>query len=112
MRQIAYHVCCDLAKQLRADRMRHGGSIEDQSLGRHAALSEEDGLRRAYDREAQERMHKALAACSSKERQAFLLRYENGLKLEEIADFMDVSLASVKRYIQAARETLQEKFSA
>ena len=43
-----------------------------------------------------------------KERQAFLLRYESGLKLEEIADFMGVSLASVKRYINAARAALQK----
>ena len=113
IRQIAYHTCCDFAKKLKLDRHIHSSAYEEDLLPRQAiAQSEEDSLQGAHDRETRDRLHRALERCTPKERQAFLLRYENGLKLEEIADFMDVSLASVKRYIASAREVLQESFSA
>ena len=58
-----------------------------------------------------DRVHAVLERRPVKERQAFLLWFENGLKLEEVASFMGVSLASVKRYIKAARNALKEEFS-
>ena len=34
------------------------------------------------------------------------MRFFNDMKLEDIADAMDISLSSVKRYIDAAKQTL------
>ena len=102
MRQIAYHVCCDFARQAK--------SLRDFSaeLNDNATSSSGDPFRQLNDRDAWKQVNAVLANRPIKERQAFLLRYENGLKLEEIADFMGVSLATVKRYIAAARGVLQK----
>ena len=105
MRQIAYHTCCDFVRQAKAARDM---SVELDDDVPPAALTDEDPFRQVYDRDAWEKVNEALSRRPVKERQAFLLRYESGLKLEEIADFMGVSLASVKRYINAARAALQK----
>lgn len=105
MRQIAYHTCCDFVRQQKAAR-EMSVSLDDGELPPH--LSENDPFRQVFDQDAWERVNAALARRPVKERQAFLLRYETGLKLEEIASFMGVSLASVKRYIHAAQTALQE----
>ena len=104
MRQIAYHVCCDYARK---NKLARDMSVElhDDFVPAQAA---DVSLQQVYDRDAWAWVRKALDACPVKERQAFLLRYESGLKLEEIAAFMGVSLASVKRYINSAKETLQQ----
>ena len=110
LRQIAYHVCCDFARGLRTDRQwQAGGSEELESW--QSAQSEEDSLRSAYDQEVWERVRRALETCPARERQAFLLRYERGLKLAEVARAMDVSLATVKRYLQAVRRVLREELA-
>ena len=106
IRQIAYHVCCDFARQAKADR---DFSVELNDELPPPRSADDDPFRQVYDRDAWERVSAVLDRRSVKERQAFLLRYESGLKLEEIADFMGVSLASVKRYINAARAALKKE---
>ena len=103
MRQIAYHVCCDFLRQTKA---RQDFSVELDGMD-SPPQSGEDSLRQVYDRDAWDSVLSALSRRPFEERQAFLLRYETGLKLEEIAGFMGVSIASVKRYIKSARSALQ-----
>ena len=107
MRQIAYHVCCDFAQQSK-DRREFSLELDDALFpGRQV----DDPYRQVYDRDTWSGVTKALERCPVRERQAFLLRYENGMKLEEVADFMGVSLASVKRYINSARASLQKELA-
>lgn len=105
MRQIAYHTCCDMVRQKQAMR---DFSLELDDTLLHGAGEEDDPYRLVRDQDMRDRLNAALARRPVKERQAFLLRYENGLKLEEIAGFMGVSLASVKRYISSARDALKK----
>ena len=103
MKQIAYRASCSFIRQNRS-RQDMSVALEDESL---PPLAAEDSFQQVYDRDAWSQVHAVLDNCHVRERQAFLLRYETGLKLEEIAAFMGVSLASVKRYISAAKEVLQ-----
>lgn len=111
MKQIAYHVCCDFVRE---SRLRQTVPLSDEFLPADfdaatpaAVLSEDECFQAVFDRDLSLRLNDALEKLSHKERQAFRLRYEGGLKLEEVAEVMDVSLASAKRYIMSARKSLR-----
>ena len=111
MRQIAYHVCCDWANDMKTAR-ENASALEGMTVHpTEMSMSEAESYRRVFDQDTLRQIRQALDGRPVKERQAFMLRYQHGLKLEEIADFLGVSLASVKRYILSARETLQSQFS-
>ena len=103
MLQITYHICCDFARDSKA-KQDFSAELKDGT----AAGAKDDPFRQVFDQESWKQVHAILEKRPVKERQAFLLRYENGLTLEEIADFMGVSLASVKRYIAAVRDCLKK----
>ncbi len=107
MLQITYHICCDYARQAKA-RQDFSAELLDATA---SSGIQDDPYRLASDRDAWKQVRVYLTRRTVKERQAFLLRYENGLKLEEIADFMGVSLATVKRYIAAVREGLRKEMA-
>lgn len=112
MKQIAYHVCCDMAGDARRRQALPLPGEEDSGepgyLPEDASLSEDECFRAVFDRDLSRRLYRALDELPQKESMAFRLRYERGLKLEEVADFMGVSLASAKRYIASARQALQK----
>lgn len=109
-KQIAYHVCCDFQKksQLVAS---HETSVNDDTEFLLNLTEQNDCFQGIWDKDFQERMDRYLDELPSSMRQAFLLRYENNLKLEEIADFLGVSLSTVKRAINKVRKYLQKKFT-
>lgn len=111
MKQIAYHTCCNILRQVRRSR-EYFADLQDE--GQMAFLAErlpQDCFQPVYDSDTMQELTQALETLPLKYRQAFLLRYENELKLEEIADFMGTSLSSVKRYIASARSSLQRKLA-
>jgi RNA polymerase sigma-70 factor (ECF subfamily) len=64
---------------------------------------------RAADSEARQilvRFYALLDRLTVNERTAFVLRHMEGLKLEEIADRMGVSLATVKRFVARATQSV------
>ena len=75
------------------------------------SYSDSESFQSVYDRDITSQVRAILDKRPQKERMAFLLRYENGLKLEEIADFMGISLASVKRYIKSAKSVLEKRLA-
>ncbi|MEK4854806.1 sigma-70 family RNA polymerase sigma factor [Paenibacillus sp. FSL H7-0756] len=56
------------------------------------------------------RMVEALLALSDRERTCFLLHMAQGLTLQEISDKLDLSKASVQKYVTRAREKISEQF--
>lgn len=110
MKQIAYHTCCSLAANQRRQAAREV-SVEDGTLEHLAAhaVGEDDPFQAVYDREITEQLRQALDRLPVRERMAFQLRYQQELQLDEIAEFMGVSMASTKRYIQRARTALQHQ---
>lgn len=109
MKQIAYHICCDMAKRERRQAQMMVGFEDGETIDRLTMDNDRpDPFQEVYDRDTRAQLDKALAALPAKERMAFQLRYLQNLKMEEVADFMGVSLASAKRYVQNARAALQK----
>ena len=111
MKQIAYHMCCSFVREQKESRENTAAFEQHDPANSQTAQNEEDCFQPVYDRDMSGQVRAALSKLPLQVRQAFLLRYENGLKLEEVADFMDVSLATVKRSIATARKSLQEELS-
>lgn len=108
LRQITYHVCCDFARKNRAITSHESSGISED-LMMAQIRSEADEFQDIWDQDLSSHLHHWLDELPTHTRQAFVLRYENLLKMEEIADFMDCSLSSVKRYLNSAREHLRKR---
>lgn len=108
MKQIAYHICCDFARKMNGNREKATDFSDDSQLASATQLEAPDCFQSVFDKDTSLQLSAALNQLPVKIRQAFLLRFEQELKLEEIADFMDISLSSVKRYIETAKKALQK----
>ncbi len=53
------------------------------------------------------RLHIAMDSLPFQEKQVLTMRYYNNMKLEDIADAMDISRSTVKRYIASGQEHLR-----
>lgn len=106
IRQITYHVCCDFMRKKNSISTYETYSVSDDTSFLQIA-DPGDSLQGIWDQDLTEHLDEWLKDLPPYPRQAFLLRYENGLKLDEIADFMSCSLSSVKRYLNTARNFLQ-----
>ena len=106
IRQITYHVCCNFVRKKNSISTYETYGISDSDSFLQIADSG-DSLQDIWDQDLSEHLDEWLKDLSPHSRQAFILRYQNGLKLEEIADFMDCSLSSVKRYLNTARKFLR-----
>lgn len=111
IRQIAYHVCCDFQRKSTATASHETPVNEDTEFLLNLS-DQNDCFQEIWDKDFRERLERYLSELPSQVRQAFLLRYDNNLKLDEIADFLNVSLSTVKRAINKARKYLQKKFSS
>lgn len=107
LKQITRHVCYDfLRKQGRIS--QHEAMNDPEQI---QIVDEKDGFQDIFDQDLSQQLELWLSELPAHQRQAFTLRYRDHLKLEEIADFMDCSLSSVKRYLNASREFLQKKLT-
>ena len=105
MRQIAYHVCCDMLRR-ELPRRQLAAELTEDIL---PPMSADNSLRPVYDRDMWDRASAILKDRSPQVFEAFSLRFLAGLKLREIVDYMSVSVTSVKRYIRAARDILKKE---
>ena len=64
---------------------------------------------RALKQDEQERLVKQIMQLPFSESQVIIMRYFRGMKLEEVAELMQISLSSVKRYLESSRKKLAEK---
>lgn len=110
VRQIAYHVCCDFQRKSQAVASHETPVTEDSEFLLNLT-DQRDCFQGIWDKDLKERLDRYLSELPASTRKAFLLRYENNLKLEEIADFLGVSLSTVKRSLVKARKYLHKKFS-
>ena len=72
-------------------------------------LSNQDPQDRAMKQDYEDWLVKEVLKLPFSESQAIILRYFRNMKLEEIADMMDISLSSVKRYLESAKKKLQNQ---
>ena len=64
---------------------------------------------RTLKQDEQERLVKQIMQLPFSESQVIILRYFRGMKLEEVAELMQISLSSVKRYLESGRKKLADK---
>lgn len=109
MKQITYRVCCDFSRK-NSVITKHETPTLLETLT-ETLTDTSDGFQRVYDEDLYNLLQKYLSKMPHSVKMAFLLRYVNGLKMEEIADFLGCSLSSVKRYINTAKKHLQKNIS-
>lgn len=107
MNQITYHVCCDFLRKVRSQSYEQTDFSSDPKVLN--IPSDDDCFRDISDRDFLEHYREALDSLSYQERQTFLLRYDHDFKLEEIADFLNCLLSSVKRYLKSSKRHLAER---
>ncbi len=106
LNQISFHTCYDMAKKNTAYSQNTDPEIleliTDDSEDRNP---EEQTL----SQDEYSRLHLAIKELPIYEQQALVMRYFNDMKLEDIADALEISLSTVKRYVNSAKETLAAK---
>lgn len=108
--QITYHICCDFSRKVKNTQHEQTDFMSDPKV--LSIASEEDCFRDISDQEFLAHYREALDELPFTERQAFLLRYEHGLKLEEIAVFLDCSLSTAKRHLRSSKKHLAERLKS
>lgn len=104
LNQICFHVCYDICKKNNADYQivddEFLESFHDTKISSnpesHAEINEERFI-----------LQKAIDDLPPLQRSIIVMRYFNNMKLADVADAMDISLSSVKRYLETARSALQ-----
>lgn len=66
---------------------------------------------RAVKQDSEDQLVREVLKLPFSESQAVILRYFRSMKLEEVADMMDISLSSVKRYLESAKQKLRKKLT-
>jgi RNA polymerase sigma-70 factor (ECF subfamily) len=84
---------------------------EDEGSSRSIELpsNEPDALDELMKREREDALRKALQELPDQMRKCCVLRYERGLKYQEIATVMKISIETVKAHLHQARKRLIEK---
>ena len=101
---IAHNAAMDLLRR------RAGESLEES--GCHLATAEPDALSVAMASERTAVLASEMAGLSAPYREVLTLRFEEGMKLEEIAEVTHSPLSTVKSRVQRALESLREKMTA
>lgn len=107
LNQISFHVCFDISKKL----IKPGDTpLEDDILytlcDEHPDSDPEHCL---IEKDEHSRLQKALSVLSINERQCIIMKFYNHMKLDEIADALNISKSTVKRYIAHAETVLRKQ---
>lgn len=115
-----YRITTNVCLTHRSRRKRHTHtSLDQEDDAQPHPLSEtlqhdEAADRRAMNTEISARVQEALEKLSSKQKMVFTLRHYQGYRLKEIAEMMDCTEGTVKKYLftatQRMREQLKEVF--
>jgi len=101
---IAHNAAMDLLRR------KTGESLEES--GRELAAAEPDALSAAMASERTAILASEMAGLTAPYREVLTLRFEEGMKLEEIAEVTRAPLSTVKSRVGRALETLREKMTA
>lgn len=98
-----YRIVTNLALNRVTRRREHAAERVPEPPGAGAAL---DPARRAEDRERLDAALAALGTLTAEQRACYVLREVEGLSYEELAEVLDISVASVKGRLYRARQDL------
>ena len=103
LNQICFHVCYDMSKK--GDR---GGEVNSEFLELlRDDLTDHNPEERAEAGTDADLVQQSVAKLPFNEQQVIVMRYYNEMKLEEIADALQISRSSVKRYLQSGKDHLE-----
>ena len=109
LNQIAFHVCYDITRKNASSYQL----IDNEFLATFYDTNvSNDPDRQAEVNSEKEALDKAICALPPMQKTVVIMRYYNNMKLNEVAGALDISLSSVKRYLQNAIGTLQSTLSA
>lgn len=106
LNRISFNVCYDMSQKLKQGSGQYADPevldiIEDEHLSSNPEAS--------YQKKDETlRVNQALEQLPFNEKQVLIMRFYNNMKLEAIADAMDISRSSVKRYIASGQEKLKQ----
>lgn len=107
LNQISFHVCFDISQKQSKAGMT---SLEDEIL---YSLRDEhpdsDPEHHFISKDEHHRLQAAISSLPFHEQQCILMKYYNHMKLDEIAETLDISKSTVKRYILHAQAALQKR---
>jgi len=103
--QISFHVCFDICKK----RNTNYGSVDDEIFDTirddHIDANPEERL---VQSDESRRINDAIQKLPINERQVIIMRFFNNMKIDDIADALDLSKSTIKRYLISGKDTLQK----
>lgn len=103
--QISFHVCYDICKK----KNRNYGIIDevvmDTVCDDHIDANPEEKF---VQSEESRRLNEAILKLPINERQVIIMKFYNNMKLDDIADAMEISKSTVKRYVASGQESLHK----
>ena len=106
LNQINMRVCFDIYRKQRLYEAEQD-QCEQSSLFRKEQRGDNESPElRTIRADQEEYLVKQIMSLPFSESQAIVLRYYRNMKIEEIARMMDISVSSVKRYLQSGRNML------
>ena len=101
--QICFHVCYDMSEK--GDK---GGEVNSEFLELlHDELTDHNPEAQLEAGNETDAVKAAVSKLPFNEQQVIVMRYYNEMKLEEIADALQISRSSVKRYLQSGKDHLE-----
>ncbi|MBO5165903.1 MAG: sigma-70 family RNA polymerase sigma factor [Lachnospiraceae bacterium] len=104
LNRITFNVCYDMSQKTNLVRASADPEILE-FIQDSRPLSNPEAHYQQKDEYA--RLHTAMDSLPFQEKQVLTMRYYNNMKLEDIADAMDISRSTVKRYIASGQEHLR-----
>ncbi len=101
LNQISFHVCYDMKKE----RIRIENDLPYEAMSGAARGAPED---EAIDVDMRRYILQQVESLPLTESQVVLMKYYQGMNLGEIADMLNVSTGTVKRYLRSAKKHLQK----
>jgi RNA polymerase sigma-70 factor (ECF subfamily) len=105
LNRISFNVCYDMSRRVRSnnEEMSSPESYEE-------VIDDYPDYNPEYSfmiKDEKTNLHKGLNELPFAEKQVMVMRFFNNMKLAEIADALDISRSTVKRYIASAQSTLK-----
>ncbi len=101
--RINFRVCYDMKKKLGSGGMVEEGIAEIEGIHSQEGRPEEE----AVEVDSRKYIMEQIMSLPVTESQAIIMRYYQNMQLDEIADQLNVSRSSVKRYLKAGKEHLE-----
>ena len=105
LNQICFHICYDMAEKRNDACNIPGDDILELVCDTKLVHNPEDFT---FHKDFNERLSTAIKSLPLNERQVIVMRYYNNLKIDEIANALDISRSSVKRYLASGQTKLKQ----